>query len=188
MPQGQPFSGQVCSPRWLLSDMTLCYRPVPDLPLTVVFCVFPQMNCWQRRRGTRTSVTSWIRPSPSWQGTEVPAASGISAPAPVAPLLFILQNKSHCKFVYQNGKSLYNSSLLPVYFGVRVWSDELTKTSKKIYEFFLKFLIFFLLIPVVFFVQREVCIERASFVPAKSCFGYYLDYHSPSRYCFSAGK
>lgn len=101
--------------------------------------------------------------------------------SPLTPLLFIC--KTHCKFVYQTKKSLYNSSLLPVYFGVCVWSDQLTKTSKKIYELF-----FVVAYTCHLFVQREVCIERASFEPAKSCFWYYLDHRSPSHSCVSAGK
>jgi len=39
------------------------------------------MNCWQRKRGTRTSVTSWIRPSLSWRATEVSPPHSHPSPA-----------------------------------------------------------------------------------------------------------
>lgn len=141
------------------------------------------MNCWQRRRGTRTSVTSWIRPLLSWQDTEVPGFPSAISTSALHSLHCCLFAKHTVNLSIKQKKSLYNSSLLPVYFGVCVWSDQLTKTSKKIYELF-----FVVAYTCHLFVQREVCIERASFEPAKSCFWYYLDHRSPSHSCVSAGK
>jgi len=60
----------------------------------LAFSVLLQMNCWQRRRGTRTSVMSWIRPSLSWQDTEVPSfLSHLHTSSPLTPLLFICKRK-----------------------------------------------------------------------------------------------
>ena len=79
-------------------------------PLTLAFSVLLQMNCWQRRRGTRTSVMSWIRPSLSWQDTEVPSfLSHLHTSSPLTPLLFIC--KTHCKFVYQTNKQKASTNL-----------------------------------------------------------------------------
>ena len=55
--------------------------------------IIVQMNCWQRKRGTRTSVTSWTRPLPSWLGTEAEDPY----PLPLSnPLLFTMQHSFHC--------------------------------------------------------------------------------------------